>query len=256
MTLWNVTARHAFNDFLHLRGNIGTAFRLPDAWQLFGNDPCCTQGNPELEGEESFNVNLAIGASMPTRGGSLDSELIGFHRTVDNLIGSANGFRVNTEDEVTIAGGEFVFTYASENNWSTTIDLTVTDADADADGGAQQVPDIPEFAAKWLFGYRASGLPVGLNASVLYVGDVFSDVGGFFADGSFAEHGSYTVADVSGYYAFGAGEKHRIVVRLENAFDEGYATSVRRASSDAGETYLYENLGVPRTLHLTYRYTF
>ena len=62
MTLWNVSAKHEFNDNYYIRGNVGTAFRLPDAWQLFGNDPCCTQGNPELDGESSFNINVAIGA--------------------------------------------------------------------------------------------------------------------------------------------------------------------------------------------------
>lgn len=67
MTLWNLSGRHEFNDRFYVRGNVGTAFRLPDAWQLFGNDPCCTQGNPELDGEESFNINIAFDAEWPAR---------------------------------------------------------------------------------------------------------------------------------------------------------------------------------------------
>ncbi len=48
----------------------------------------------------------------------------------------------------------------------------------------------------------------------------------------------------------------RVVVRFENLFDENYATSVRTATADAGGTYLYDNLGVPQTLHFFYSYSF
>jgi vitamin B12 transporter len=254
MVLWNLSGKHFFNEKFYARGNIGTAFRLPDAWQLYGNDPCCTQGNPELEGEESFNINLAIGATNSVGGGQFTWELIGFHRTIDNLIGSEDGIRINTDNEVTISGGEAVLSYASDNDWSTTVDLTLSNAEAN--GGDQQIPNIPELALKWLLEYAPSGKQYGVNGSLLYIGDVYSDVGGFFADGSFAEHGNYASVDLSGHYFFDSDQKHRVVLRLENAFDEDYATSVRRASSDAGESYLYDNLGVPRTLHLTYRYKF
>jgi vitamin B12 transporter len=151
MLLWNVSGRHEFANELYIRGNVGTAFRLPDAWQLFGNDPCCTQGNPELEGEESLNFNIAIGAELADIGDGLSWELIGFHRTVDNLIGSSGGIRVNTQNEVTIAGGEALLKYAASNDWSATLSFTVTDAEAT--GSSQQVPDIPELTGKLLLAY-------------------------------------------------------------------------------------------------------
>jgi vitamin B12 transporter len=254
MLLWNVSGRHEFANELYIRGNVGTAFRLPDAWQLFGNDPCCTQGNPELEGEESLNFNIAIGAELADIGDGLSWELIGFHRTVDNLIGSSGGIRVNTQNEVTIAGGEALLKYAASNDWSATLSFTVTDAEAT--GSSQQVPDIPELTGKLLLAYSPANSNYGINGSLMYVGDVYSDVGGFFPDGSFAEHGSYTIVDISGYYEFGSNSQHRLVARIENLFDEDYATSVRRATSDAGETYLYDNLGVPQTFHLFYSYGF
>ena len=181
-------------------------------------------------------------------------EFIGFHRTIDNLIGSEDGVRVNTENEVTISGAEAILSYSSANDWSTTIDLTFSDAEVT--GGDQQIPNIPEMAFKWLMGYEPSGKRYGANASLLYVGDVYSDVGGFFANGEFAEHGNYSLVDLSGYYMFEADQKPTLVLRLENAFDEDYATSVRTGRSDADESYLYDNLGVPRTLHVTYRYKY
>lgn len=181
----------------------------PDAWQLYGNDPCCTQGNPELEGEESLNFNVVIGAELAAIGAGLSWELIGFYRTVDNLIGSS-----------------------------------------------QQIPDIPELIGKLLLAYSPAGSSFGFNGSLLYVGDVYFDVGGFFPDGSFVEHGSYAVVDISGYYEFGGDGQHRVVARIENLFDEDYATSVRTATADAGGNYLYDNLGVPQTFHFFYSYRF
>ena len=106
-TVWNISGKHEFTESLYLNGNIGTAFRLPDAWQLFGNDPCCTQGNPALQGEESFNINVGLGGYFKVAQG-LTWEAIGFHRTVDNLIGSANGIRVNSANEVEMLGGELI----------------------------------------------------------------------------------------------------------------------------------------------------
>ena len=49
---------------------------------------------------------------------------------------------------------------------------------------------------------------------------------------------------------------YRVRARVENLFDEDYAMSVRTATADAGGTYLYDNLGVPQTLHFFYSYSF
>jgi len=43
-----------------VRGQAGTSFGLPDAEELYLKD-CCEVGNPNLEPEESENVELAIG---------------------------------------------------------------------------------------------------------------------------------------------------------------------------------------------------
>ena len=75
-------------------------------------------------------------------------------------------------------------------------------------------------------------------------------------DGTFAEHGGYAIVDISGFYEFSETNRQRVVVRVENLLDEQYATTVRTTQSDLSETYLYDNLGVPRTLHLSYRFSF
>jgi outer membrane cobalamin receptor len=255
-TLWNLSGKHSIGGGdTFFRANIGTAFRLPDAWQLFGNDPCCTRGNPQLEGEESFNINVGLGSEFAGVGEGMSWEVIGFHRTVDNLIGSSDGMRVNTENEVEMIGAELVASLSISDQWSTTLDFVYTQAEEKESD--IQIADIPRQTVKWLLNYEAQNRPFGLSVSLLYVDDVYSDVGGFFETGEFVNNGNYAVLDLSGHYQLGNDERHMIVFRLENLTDEDYASSVRTASTDvSGEAYLYDNLGVPRTLHLSYTYRF
>jgi outer membrane receptor protein involved in Fe transport len=71
------------------------------------------------------------------------------------------------------------------------------------------------------------------------------------------EHGYYTLIDLSGAYRFGVGEQQRIGLRLENVTDETYASSLGRAFVDFdGSSYAYQNLGTPRTIHVTYQHSF
>jgi vitamin B12 transporter len=253
-TVWNFSGKHEFNDSVFMRGNIGTAFRLPDAWQLFGNDPCCTQGNPALEGEESVNVNVALGGQLDNIANGLSWELIGFHRAVDNLIGSANRIRINSTNKVEMIGGELIASLAINPEWQTNLDFVYTDAEAN--GSDQQIVDIPRTTVKWNLNYQPQQYPLGLSLSLIHVGDVFSDVGGFFATGENAEHGDYTVVDLSGYYQLGQDGKHRLGFRAENLLDENYNTSIRTATRDNGTAYLYGNRGVPMSFHLNYTYRF
>ena len=56
-------------------------------------------------------------------------------------------------------------------------------------------------------------------------------------------------------YRFGDGDRHRIGIRLENALDEDYASSLGRSFMDVdGSSYPYANLGTPRTFHVAYAY--
>jgi vitamin B12 transporter len=253
-TVWNVTGKHNFNGSgYYVRGNVGTSFRLPDAWQLFGNDPCCTLGNPALEAEESFNVNFAVGGESENFANGLQWEVIGFRRTVDNLIGSANGVRVNTPGEAKISGAEFTAKADLNSTLSATLDVVFTDAE---DSSGVQIPNLPEQTAKLNFRYASVNRPIGGVVGISYVGDVSSDVGGFFPTGENAEHGNYAVVNLSGYYNFGSSDQYRLGLRLENALDEDYATSIRTTSTDAGDPYLYGNLGVPRTWHVSLSYNF
>lgn len=249
VTVGNISVHHDFSGAFHLRGSAGTSFRLPDAWQLYGNDPCCTLGNPDLEGEKSANVNVGIGGRA---GPSVTWELIAFQRAVDDLIGAANGMRINTDRKVDFDGWEFNAAFTLSPDWSASVNYVSTTAEEE--GSSEQITDVPEHTLKAGLMYRPADSPLEFVASLLNVGDVFDSVSGGIGR---VEHGGYTVLDFGGAYRFGEAERQRIGLRIENVLDEEYASSVGRAFVDAdGSSYPYENLGTPRTLHMAYGYRF
>ena len=251
ITVGNFSARHQLNDNLYLRGSAGTSFRLPDAWQLYGNDPCCTLGNPDLEGEESQNLNAALGGSSGLSG-RLSWEAILFKREVDNLIGSADGMRINTENTVDFDGWEVVLNLALTSSWSANFDYVSTSAEAQ--GSNEQIVGVPESTLKLGVTYTADSAPYELSMSLVNVGDLYDTVSGGIGR---VEHGGYTVVDLSGGYFFDEDRKHRLGLRLENAFDEKYASSLGRARTDVGSaSYAYRNLGTPQTVHVSYAYRY
>jgi len=251
ITVWNFSGKHSFTTSLYIRASAGTAFRFPDAWQLYGIDPCCTLGNPDLEGEESRNFNLALGGQIDWLQG-LDWELISFTREVDNLIGSANGVRVNTANSVEFDGFEVTANLRVSDSWSLSVDYTQTKAEVG--GSNEQINDVPENLFKANLTYSAESLPIEVTAAVVIVGDVFDSVSGGIGR---VEHGNYTVLDFGAAWYVDSARKHRLGLRLENALDEKYGSSLGRAFRDTdGSSYAYTNLGTPRTLHVKYRYSF
>ena len=249
VTVGNFSLRHEFGDLLYVRGSIGTSFRLPDAWQLYGNDPCCTLGNPDLEGEKSQNINVGIGGHG---GSNLAWEVVAFQREVDDLIGVVDGMRVNTDNTVDFDGWEVSLAYAFHPDWSASINYVNTSAQEA--GSSEQIVDVPESMLKANLAFRSASSPIEFTASVLNVGDLYDSVGGGIGR---VEHGGYTVVDLGGAYRFGDEGRHRIGIRLENALDEDYASSLGAGTADVdGSSYPYANLGTPRTLHVSYGYRF
>ena len=249
VTVGNFSLRHDFSDSLYLRGSAGTSFRLPDAWQLYGNDPCCTLGNPNLEGEKSRNINVAIGGRSSL---GLRWEIVAFQREVDDLIGVVDGMRVNTDRTVEFDGWEVNIAYEFNPDWSASINYVGTSAEAQ--GSNEQITDVPENTLKASLMYRSANSPFEFVVSLANVGDLYDSVSGGIGR---LEHGGYRVLDIGAGYRFGDERRHRIGIRLENAFDEEYAASLGRSIRDLdGSSYPYENLGTPRTVHVAYAYRF
>ncbi|MEX0618114.1 MAG: TonB-dependent receptor [Pseudohongiellaceae bacterium] len=263
-TVWNLTGKHFFNDSLYVQGNLGTSFRLPDAEALFLNEYYDNDndgvpdggwfaiGNPDLEPEQSNNINLSLGGNLY----AMNVEMTVFKRDIENYIesyvpitiGGVEGESfINTRDEVNMEGLELVAAMPLSDTWSTQLSYTRTRAQLNNSGA--QLTGIPRSEGKIRLDYRAAGLPLGVSLNSNFVSDINARRG--------ASRDSYVVTDLSAFYNAGSDEQHRIVLRLENVTDEEYTTRIDLGTEDAtGESYLYRNLGMERTLHLSYTYRF
>jgi vitamin B12 transporter len=98
---------------------------------------------------------------------------------------------------------------------------------------------------------RAS--PSARRLSVFWVGERFDNVSGFGQ----VSGGKYTVVDLFGRYFLEPRRRHRLNVRLENLFDQSYATGHGRGLPDAGGApFVTTIMGVPRTLHVSYTFAY
>jgi len=262
-TVWNLSARHQLSDALYLTTNLGTSFRLPDAEQLFLNelydadnngipdDGWFAVGNPDLKPEKSRNINVGIGGVF----GDLQYELISFNRKITDYIdsyvpivisGVTGESFVNSDDTVRVRGAELIAAMLLSEDWHGNVSFTHTRARLNNAGG--QLTSIPDREAKLSLNYEPSGAAWGMTLAANYVGDI--------NERQASTAGNYTAMDISGFYHFGAGDKHRLTLKLENITDEQYVTRVDRATRDTGGTYLYGNLGMHRTAHVGYTYQF
>jgi len=145
-----------------------------------------------------------------------------------------------------INGYEVQISLPLHPDWSATLGYTATNSKMN--GRGPQITGIPETELKLNLGFRPESQPYGLNFSVNHVGDLNGRLG--------TQRGNYTIMDLSGHYELGATGQHLLVVRIENLTDKVYATRVDRGNLDSGGTYLYDNLGMRRTLHASYTYSF
>jgi vitamin B12 transporter len=137
-------------------------------------------------------------------------------------------------------------------SWSASFDYVNTTAEAQ--GSSEQIVGVPESTLKLGVTYTDDSAPYELNVALVAIGDLYDSVSGGIGR---VEHGGYTVVDLSGAYYLGDDRRHRFGIRVENAFDEDYASSVGRARTDVGGiSYAYANLGTPRTLHVSYAYRY
>lgn len=256
-TIWNVSGRWEVTPALYLEGLVGTAFILPSAEQLFGNDPCCAVGNPALDAEESTNANVSAGGETER----LTWKVTAFAREVTNLIvddydqpGLPDGIYINTDGEVRFRGIELQGTVRLTDELQARASYAHTRARAE--GAGRQFDRVPKDQVKAGLDWTPADRPFAASASLLWVGDVSSNVSGF---GQTA-YGDYVVVDLAAHiYLDGAQGRRKLTARLENALDEDYATRVNSAQIDLappGSRFLYRFRGVPRTLHVSYSHSF
>jgi outer membrane cobalamin receptor len=254
-TIWTVSAKHDWSNGLFVRGQVGTAFRLPTTEELFANDPFDERGDPNLKPEKSTNANLSLGGK---RNGVWSWEFVGFWRDVTDLIQFAS-FDSTTQQAVfgqvpgtvRVRGGE-LDVGAELSDFSAHVSYTYSRS---VDETNQQIDAVPVQQAKATLDYHPGEFPFGLTASAIFVGAEWQS--GLGAGSGRAEYGRYPLLDLAGRYFIDSQRHHIISIRLENLFDRQYATSLGTAERDSdGSDYTYWNLGVPRTLQARYTYRF
>lgn len=258
-TVWNLSGRWQSSPLFYVEGMLATAFLLPSAEQLYyvGYPPDDYVGNPDLEAETSENLNLSIGGSFGKSVRAANWKLTGFARDIDNLIdigyddpGYPNGRYENVAGTVEVRGVEAALGVPLGEDLRLQANYTWTRARDE--GSSEQRARTPEQFTKVQLLY-APQARFGASIAALRTGDVYQTVSGYGR----LNFGNYVVVDLAAHTWFDAARKHRINLRLENAFDHDYATRLSRVTLDSGDGYaLVQRLGVPRTWHVGYSYAF
>jgi vitamin B12 transporter len=253
-TVWSATGHWDISDTLFVRTSFGTAFRLPDAYELFVIDPCCEQGNPDLKPERSNYQNISIGG----RSGSTDTgfgwELVGFFRDVQDVItivddGEGGETLDNIPGKTKVRGGELILSGYLPSGLTANASFTLTDAKTA--GSSLQQQEIPKTLVKIAVNYAPADSMWFAGMTLSHTGDVFRS-----AAGSRINYGNYSVLDLNAGLKLGVEGRHRVSLRLENAFGEEYASRVRTGTTDEGDDYAFSFRGTPRMLHASYAFRF
>ena len=258
-TVWNLSARFEASPSLYVEGLASTAFLLPSAEQLYyiGDPPDDYVGNPDLQPEESVNLNVSIGGRTGRSAGAAHWKLTAFARDIDRLIDIGfddpaypDGRYENVAGKVTARGAEAAVTLPLGEAWR--LQASYTHALSRTEGAPLQRDRTPEDFAKAQLLYDADGR-FGASVSTLWIGDTYQTVAGFGR----RNYGNYAILNLAAHAWLDAEHRHRIGLGLENAFDNDYATRLSRTTRDAGGSFAFvRRLGVPRTLQVNYRYAF
>ncbi len=254
-TVWNLSGRWEPSPAFYAEATGGTSFVLPSAEQLFGIDPCCAVGNPDLEPEESLNLNTSIGGRLSR----LSWQATGFARKVDNLIvddydqpGYPDGIYINTKGAVNVRGLELQGAVAVMDGLTASASYTYTRSRQE--GVGRQLDRTPEHTAKASLTYAPTDQPFGASVTAAWTGDLYQSVSGFGR----RNYGDFVVVDMAAHvYLDGDARRRRLTARLENAFDEKYASRIGSGLIDLStQRFLYRNMGAPRTLHVSLTQSF
>ena len=132
-----------------------------------------------------------------------------------------------------------------------TLNLSANWVNAEDKETGEQLERIAEFYTTANLAYRHQGGRFGGDLMTRYTGDVFERGLGSFDD---VNYGGFFVADASVFYNFGSKNQQKVTLRVENIFDEDYATRYNRVTSP--NEFLYYQHGLPINVVVGYTYSF
>ncbi|CRI56918.1 TonB-dependent receptor plug domain-containing protein [Pseudomonas sp. CCOS 191] len=235
-TVGMLTSLYDLSDNWQLRGQYGSAYKLPNAEQLFVNEPGDEIGNRDLKPEKSRNAELGLDYHGLLLEREFSASVTVFRRKITDLITLDGSQWVNGQGQVQMRGFEADARIQLDDQWSLQADMTrnLTESRTGA-----TINDVPSFFARSRLGYESTDRRWGAGGAIRYIRDVVSSKG--------VDYGHYSVVDADAYRYLDGARQHRLSLLVENLFDRDYVTS--RASN-------VDNLGRPFTSELRYTYTF
>jgi vitamin B12 transporter len=249
--VWNVSGRTPVWETAYIRASVGTNFKLASAEQLYLDEPDWGQGNPDLKPEESTNYEVGLGASY----GLITAEIGYTHINIVNMIGlGQDRIFTNTEEETTLKNIELQLSSKPFHGFSFVTSASFTDAKTK--GSDQQLTKIPENFFKGILRYEHPSKSFGGDVATRYIGKIAS--GSFYSERYDTYYGENWLTDFSTFYRFGKDLPHMLTLRIDNLFDDDYDTYGHQRATDSttGESFLSGFRGAPRTITLSYKFTF
>ncbi|WP_044273157.1 TonB-dependent receptor plug domain-containing protein [Pseudomonas fluorescens] len=234
-TVGMLTSLYNLNDHWALRGQYGTAYKLPNAEQLFVNE-ADEQGNRHLKPEKSRNAELGLDYTGQLAERDFSASVTLFRRKITDLITLDDVQWVNGQGQIQMRGFEADARLALNDQWSVQADMTRNLTESRA---GVTLNDIPSFFARSRIGFESQNRLWGAGAALRYIRNVIS--------AKQVEYGHYSVVDADAYRYLDSAHRHRLSLLVENLFDRDYVTS--RANN-------VDNLGRPFTAEVRYRYRF
>jgi outer membrane cobalamin receptor len=262
-TVWNVSGRYQLPMGVYIKGEGGTNFTLPTAEQLFTNDPVAGErGNPNLKPETSIGGELTLGSRFDVAGHATTLEVTGFARDIRNVIDLAT-FDAATDQDVygnlpgvvTTRGGQFELQTAVTASVKAHLAVTYNET---KDETGVQLNNVPLQMLKGGFDWSPSNLPVGVTANLNYTGKATT-----LYQTRNLNYGEYATVDLSGRYFLDPARHHQLNLAVQNLFDRSYGVFYRGCADvlrdfplGCSKPYPYQAQAMPRTVSLSYRYSF
>ncbi len=251
ISIWNVSGRIPIFADITFRGMAGTSFNLPTAEELYLDEDTMV-GNPDLKPEESINIDIGLEGKF-----SIFNWNIGYYwRETDDEI-SANEDRttyINADGETKYQGFDIQLGARLTDEIYALANLTTVDAKAN--GSSQQLVRTPEYVVKVNLQYTEQKGCWGAGIETQYVGKTVNR--GYASYDPYQDeinYGEYFLISLSGFYAFGTENRHRLTLRIENLFDEHYATGINSIDVDS-DRFTYKRYGMPFSAVVGYSFTF
>ncbi|AFJ03601.1 TonB-dependent receptor, putative [Methylophaga frappieri] len=217
-TTYRATLSYQLSDQTRLRGGVGSGFKTPSLYELYGFTPSnfgsAYRGNPDLKPETSDNWEIGIDQQFWNQ--RLSTSLTYFQNDIDDLITtvflpSFDSTSVN-ENEAELEGLEAEFSLAATDTLDVDVNYTYTRSVNEDD---RQLLRRPRHKAGLLLTWQPSQ-PLVFTGNLQYVGPR-KDVDGV---GARINRGGYSVVHVTGSYQVNS--QWRLFGRVENATDHNF----------------------------------